>query len=247
MKKICNQCGKEYNARRSSSKYCSTDCQTKSRTKKVKTRCAYCGEEIERKLCHMNKSKHHFCNQECLAKWRSDNIKGENHPTYSKVKTKCTYCGKDIEISLCHIKRCEKHYCSTECQHKSLIGRKASEEVKQKQRQNSPKGKDSPHWKTDKTDEERLIGRATPEDYQWRTSVLRRDNYTCQCCDKHGVYLNAHHLNGYHWDKEHRYDVNNGVTLCGDCHKEFHSIYGSHDNTKEQYEQFINNKNKSAS
>ena len=36
--------------------------------------------------------------------------------------------------------------------------------------------------------------------------------------------------------------MTNGVTLCEDCHKEFHKIYGYGNNTEKQYEEFINNK-----
>ena len=61
----------------------------------------------------------------------------------------------------------------------------------------------------------------------------------CQKCGKRQGDINAHHLNGYHWYKEGRTDVNNGVTLCSCCHKEFHEIYNNRNNTKEQYEEWI--------
>lgn len=98
------------------------------------------------------------------------------------------------------------------------------------------------------TDEEREYGRNIEGYTEWRNKVYERDKYTCQCCgDNKGGNLNAHHLNGYHWFKEGRTDVNNGITLCDNCHKEFHDIYGYNNNTKKQYEEFIINKNKSAS
>lgn len=38
-----------------------------------------------------------------------------------------------------------------------------------------------------------------------------------------------------------------GITLCETCHNNFHNTYGRRDNTKEQFEKWINNKeNKSA-
>jgi len=80
----------------------------------------------------------------------------------------------------------------------------------------------------------------------WRSSVYARDNYTCQSCgDNKSGNLNAHHLNSYHWYKEGRVDVNNGVSLCEHCHilskNSFHSVYGRVRNTKEQYEEWIKN------
>ena len=70
---------------------------------------------------------------------------------------------------------------------------------------------------------------------KWRDKVYARDNYTCQRCFEHGGELNAHHLNS--WDKhpEERFDLTNGITLCVDCHKQFHSLYGYGNNTHIQY------------
>lgn len=47
--------------------------------------------------------------------------------------------------------------------------------------------------------------------------------------------LTAHHLDGYSWCKEKRLDINNGITLCKECHEDFHIIYGTKNNTKEQF------------
>lgn len=105
-------------------------------------------------------------------------------------------------------------------------------------------GENNPSWNPNLTEEDRERNRTTAEGSQerWRGEVFERDNYTCHCCGKRGGRLNAHHLNGYHWFKEGRFDVNNGVTLCTDCHKEFHSTYGIKNNTKEQYEEFYKQK-----
>ncbi|WP_243081405.1 MULTISPECIES: HNH endonuclease [Staphylococcus] len=74
---------------------------------------------------------------------------------------------------------------------------------------------------------------------KWRSKIFQRDNYTCKVCGSFGKKLNAHHLNGYHWNLEGRYDVNNGITLCESCHKEFHKTYGNRNNTKEQFEDYL--------
>lgn len=51
--------------------------------------------------------------------------------------------------------------------------------------------------------------------------------------------LKAHHLDGYNWCKEKRFDISNGVTCCDRCHKLFHKIYGRGKNTKEQFIEFL--------
>ena len=101
------------------------------------------------------------------------------------------------------------------------------------------RGDKHPKWNAELTEEERLIKRAYPEYTEWRTQVFERDKYTCQICgDNKGGNLVAHHLNGYHWDKKARVDINNGVTLCESCHDDFHSIYGYGDNNIFQFAQY---------
>ena len=68
--------------------------------------------------------------------------------------------------------------------------------------------------------------------------VLKRDSYECQCCHKSDD-LEVHHLDGYNWCIEKRTDDTNGITLCKNCHTNFHIKYGRGNNTKEQYEEWI--------
>lgn len=75
-------------------------------------------------------------------------------------------------------------------------------------------------------------------------TVLKRDNYSCRCCgvkSKNGN-LEVHHLNGYQWFIEGRTDPANGITLCVKCHDNFHTLYGKIRNTKEQFEEWIDQK-----
>lgn len=54
---------------------------------------------------------------------------------------------------------------------------------------------------------------------KWRSDVFRRDNWTCQTCNIRGVYLEAHHIKSWAKYPEFRYDLENGVALCKECHK----------------------------
>ena len=57
-------------------------------------------------------------------------------------------------------------------------------------------------------------------DYQnWRMMVFGRDNFTCQMCSDRGGNLNAHHVLPCRDFPDLVYDVNNGITLCFECHQ----------------------------
>ena len=73
--------------------------------------------------------------------------------------------------------------------------------------------------------------------------VMERDNFTCDICGFYGKWgegLNVHHLNSYDWDVNNRTNINNGITLCEECHTDFHKMNGYGKNTKEQYIEFKN-------
>ena len=82
----------------------------------------------------------------------------------------------------------------------------------------------------DRSDDKRFV--------KWAKKVKERDDFTCQICLKTGVYLNSHHMNSWDMFVKERYDLDNGVTLCYNCHDLFHSIYGRGRNTKFQFKEF---------
>ena len=109
-----------------------------------------------------------------------------------------------------------------------------------------PSGTDSYNYNPHLTDEDRLRKRyymGGGNQRLWSKQIMERDNYTCQTCgDNKGGNLNAHHLNAWSAFPEQRFDLDNGVTLCTDCHKELHSQYGYGDNTREQFNEYAASK-----
>lgn len=104
-------------------------------------------------------------------------------------------------------------------------------------------GAANPSYNPEMTDEERALrsDRHSDAGYRgWRNSVYRRDFFTCQCCTKkRGIKIHAHHIENYSEHKDKRFDVDNGITLCAQCHRSFHASYGNAGNNADQIYEFI--------
>ncbi len=143
----------------------------------------------------------------------------------------CLVCG--IEFSRCPAKMEKSKVCSNSCRyiyngtHNKEINNKPPSRVgvpwKDEQRKKfilAISGEKAPNWKGG-------IGRWRKRDYiwvQWRKNVFERDDYTCQDCGQSGVILEAHHILTWALNPELRYDVDNGRTLCTQCHKKYLKI-----------------------
>lgn len=104
------------------------------------------------------------------------------------------------------------------------------------------RGEKHPSWNPELTEEDRIRNRSGLDDgrvNEWRASIFIRDNRRCQVCNVKNKNLNAHHLDGWNWCKEKRFDTENGITLCASCHRRFHKKYGYGNNTKEQFTEHI--------
>ena len=62
--------------------------------------------------------------------------------------------------------------------------------------------------------------RNSPEYRAWRAAVIERDG-VCQGCGSNED-LCAHHILPWRYFKEKAVDVDNGMTLCGECHLKVH-------------------------
>lgn len=221
---ICPICNKEFKNDVKNAIYCSKKCRGESMKgennvnykPKVECKCDYCGQDISIKQSKYDYLEHHFCNRNCYSKWKSTSMKGENNPFYGKHLSK--EARNKISLSMKGRFAGENNY---------FYGKRYI-------------GKDNPNYNPNLTDEEREMGRIIEGYYEFRNNTYKRDNYTCQCCgDKKGGNLNAHHIYGYAEYKDLRINVNNSITLCEECHKEYHKQYGYKNNNWKDFRTFL--------
>ena len=85
------------------------------------------------------------------------------------------------------------------------------------------RGRSHPNYKNGKYTAEKKRFWGTSEYRQWRETVYKRDNYTCQKCgDNKGHNFNAHHIKSFVDHPKLRYEISNGITLCKKCHQITH-------------------------
>jgi len=159
------------------------------------------------------------------------NSKIDNPHKGEKVSLKCDWCNKEIYKLKCQIELYQYHFCSRHCKAK-WIGNKLSNDYLYKERQrqlikkkgNKPPihiGMDHWNWKG---------GISKPnrgEDYkylQWRKDVFVKYNYICQICGIRGGKLSSHHIISWVDNVDLRYDLDNGLCLCYDCHMKLHGL-----------------------
>lgn len=106
--------------------------------------------------------------------------------------------------------------------HHSIESRIKISQTKRKTPSDKARGKNHHSYKDGKVSERRGM-RFSAEYKRWRYDVFVRDNFTCQeCGDDRGGNLNAHHKKSFADYPDLRFDVDNGVTLCEDCHNKKH-------------------------
>jgi len=129
----------------------------------------------------------------------------------------CKECGKEFRTTAYRQARGQGQFCSKECDDKN--------------RRVRFRGSNNHTWKGGITPIVRSVKRSARY-IEWRDSVFRRDDFTCQECGATCCVLNAHHAVPFSviWRK-HRiktarqayacnelWDTDNAVTLCLHCH-----------------------------
>jgi hypothetical protein len=110
-----------------------------------------------------------------------------------------------------------------------VVSRKKSGEKISK----SNKGEKGSNWRGGLTSKNKSA-RNSVEFRLWREAVFARDGWVCQRCNVKGGYLHPHHILNFSEHTELRFAIDNGITLCERCHRNFHKKYGVTKNNKEQ-------------
>lgn len=206
---------------------------SKSSAKPVRILCPMCGSERVLRYFKVKEIGHTFC-KSCAKRKRScDDMLGkkfgrltvvgysEQHFESGGTLMNCVCdCGENISVSASHLK--SGHTTSCGCfRVENLLGEK------------------NPTYNPNLTDEQRNSFRSRVQ--TWAKRVKEKDVFTCQVCGSKEKLI-AHHLNSYATDENRRLDVENGVTMCRDCHTDFHvNFMGNYRTpcTEKDFEQYL--------
>lgn len=137
-------------------------------------------------------------------------MKGKKHTKVSKKKNSQSHLGQPAWNKGKPLSKETRKRLSA-----SLIGRKTWNKGKP---YIQIRGKKHHNWKGGVTPHSMKI-RHSLEYKLWRTAVFERDNYTCIFCGTRGGRLNADHIKPFCDYPELRLAIDNGRTLCVECHK----------------------------
>lgn len=212
----CKICNKDVYSRPSRiKKFCSMNCRnihykniiSHERRLGKNIKCYQCSKEIYIRRHLLGKPR--FCSRKCFGIYL---INKHN------FKTRCSFCKNNISV-LNSKKHWKKHYCSDLCRKKDF------------------KGINNPHYIQNRTKLKtpfQKLRRSSLSFKNWRNSIFERDDYTCLNCNQKSrknrhLNIQAHHIKPFSKYPDLMFDINNGITLCEDCHN----------NTKNIEENFI--------
>ena len=209
----CARCGKEiernrsmYTKNKTGKHYCSQDCfknwlrdnPANSPAFKNGGGCNWECENCEQQFWRAGRKKYRFCSRKCTVEY----MIGEKNPGWKRTVSICKWCGEQYE----HLPSVKRRFCSHKCH--------------EAHQQADPAN--NPVWKGGITPELNLA-RARMIYKHWQKAVFERDNWECRQCGKHGGELHAHHLYSFREFPHLRYNINNGHTLCPECHMKLNS------------------------
>jgi len=223
---VCNTCGKPVKKYVSQLHgdivYCGDSCYREAKKNGVSNpkpkdtkfealwNCAFCGKEIMSMPSRVKK----YCSLECSARSKTKPL----------VDCLCLHCGKSFQTTGYKLKIGHGKYCSVECwgmAGRDYFKKPMSVEQKDKIRDSNTKTKRAGKIFTDR--ELRRLLRKGARYRDWRNWVFGVDDFTCVRCGKRGGYLHAHHIDSFADNPDFRFDPDNGVAMCEDCHHFVHT------------------------
>lgn len=191
-------------------KYCSRRCRDDARRTLVTLICVQCGKEFQRKAYLENWSTERgpFCGFGCYGQWQSENMRGENNPTYrpdTHLDLVCDWCGVEFQRERWRHQRSSVGlaFCSRPC----FLDYARKHWV----------GPGSPTWKGG-DDPRRCYGYLGA-----REKAKDRDGHICQDCNSTSDLV-VHHIVPLKefQDVRDAHVLDNLVTLCTKCHIQRH-------------------------
>ena len=185
--------------------------------------CLKCKKEFNTFLALVEKRK--FCSRICCDQWKSDN--------FGRKKINCLSCKKEF------FGHKNRKFCSQRCHYQwnnnkkkvicsfckeSFLGYEERKFCSLRCLKKWQKGKHHPQWQGGITPQNAQI-RNSLKMKQWRKAIFERDDYRCIGCGMKSaqgikVILHADHIWPFSQFPRLRFDINNGRTLCIECHKQ---------------------------
>lgn len=204
----CLICSKSFSALRKSRKYCSDSCNNRAFRKRHFPEWVKKGIILNCGVCkkeiYLPPSKSSQKKTFC-----------KEHKNGDKFSFPCKVCGTKVFTQPAQLKYRARSTCSKICR------RKLAHQRAEVRHQYVTQGQLN------------RFARYSVEAFEWRKSVFKRDDYTCQMCFVRGKYLEADHIKPWAYFPELRFELTNGRTLCRPCHnttkisaKKMRQIYG---------------------